>query len=108
MGKSFEVVYILARYIYIYISLIDKKQFIDKERTKSFQEVHWEYSRGNQMGTKKQQEKQLQKNLPAQAKARQTYLHSIQDKKSTKEFVLSTLYKLAQDHKLLKKVAFVL
>ena len=33
MGKSFEVVYILARYIYIYISSIDKKQYIDKKRT---------------------------------------------------------------------------
>ena len=89
MGKSFEVVYILARYIDI--SLIDEKQYIDKKRNKRFQEVHWEYSRGNQMRTKKQQEKQLQKNLPAQAKVRQTYLHPIKDKKSTKEFVLSTL-----------------
>ena len=26
---------------------IDKKQYIDKKRTKIFQEVHWEYTRGS-------------------------------------------------------------
>ena len=32
--------------------LIDKKQYFDKKRTIRFQEVHWEYIRGNQMEAK--------------------------------------------------------
>ena len=98
----------MAPFVGDFFFLNDKKQYIDEKRTKRFQ-VHQEYTKGNHMGTgKKTARKTAKKNLPAQAKTRQSYLHPIQDKKSTKEFVLSTLYKLAQDHELLKKVAFVL
>ena len=95
-------------FYFLFFLTIKSSIFIKKEPRGSKK-----YTGSIQKGAKWGQEKKTArktaaKNLPAQAKTRQSYLHPIQDKKSTKEFVLSTVYKLAQDHKLLKKVAFVL
>ena len=95
MGESKKI---KKLFLYDIFFLIDKKQYIDQKN----QEV----PKGTQEVNKKEPEGACEEPTNPQ-KSCQPYLHPSQTKKSTKEFVLSTLYRFAQFHKILKKLDFI-
>ena len=93
------------------IFFIGKKKYIDKKRTKRLSKSILEvevYKREPNGGQKREQEETKNQLLMPLTYNPQTHLHPNQAEKSNKEFVLSIVYKFSQDHKILKKLAFII